>query len=148
MRRALLAVLMLVAAGPKLAAQPRLLNVRLSFLAFPATPLLTVEVRVLPHITLQAETNFIGIHGLNLKYFASRDLDGPYVFVGNAWVKHPMLRAEGGYTWLPYTGGGYSMPFGGGSWVADGRAGLGAALGADRFGIYPVVKVGVGRWLF
>jgi hypothetical protein len=145
--KALLAICLFLASYPDLIAQPRLLNVRLSFLAFPFTPLLTVELRVLPQLTLQGETNFYSIHGLNFKYFFTPALVGPYVFLGNAWVKHPLLRADGKYTWLPYTGGGYSLPLGEGPYLVDGRIGIGPTIGADRFGIYPVLKFGIGRWL-
>jgi len=67
-------------------------NVRLSFLLFPFTPLLTVEVRTFGNVTLQLETNFVNTHGANLKHFFKDRMDGHYVFVGSAFVENKLLR--------------------------------------------------------
>jgi hypothetical protein len=40
-------------------------NVRLSFLLFPFTPLLTVEIRTIGNLTIQGESNFVNTHGAN-----------------------------------------------------------------------------------
>lgn len=126
-------------------AQPRLVNVRLSFLAYPFTPLLSVELRCLPQLSLQAETNFRHIHGINLKAYASPLAEGPYGFLGTAFIRDSRLREDGGWTYLPYVGGGYSLPFGNG-WLVDTRLGVGPTLGADRRYWVPVWKAGVGHW--
>lgn len=143
MRMLLLAFLAVWAEGA--AAQPRLFNVRLSFLAYPFTPLLSVELRCLPQISLQAETNFRHIHGINLKAYASPAAEGGYLFLGTAFVRDKRLSEDNGWTYLPYAGAGYSLPLGG-SWVGDARLGFGPTLGADRTYWVPVLKAGVGRW--
>jgi hypothetical protein len=76
-------------------------NVRLSFLLFPFTPLLTVEVRTIGNITLQLETNFVNTHGANLKYFVKNRMDGHYVFTGIALVENKLLRQDKKITFLP-----------------------------------------------
>lgn len=127
------------------AAQPRLFNVRLSFLAYPFTPLLSVELRCLPQMSLQAETNFSNIHGINIKAYASPAAEGGYLFLGAAFVSDKRLREDGGWTYLPYAGVGYSLPLGG-SWIGDTRLGFGPTLGANKVYWVPVLKAGVGRW--
>lgn len=150
MKALILHLLFLISQWPALAQQTPLhaplLNVRASFLAFPFTPLLSLELRLLPHLTMQAETNFWNVHGLNFKAYAHSDLNGPYFFVGNAWVKHRALRQDGGFSILPYTGVGYAVPFGVG-WRADVRLGAGPMLFSERKGVYPVLKFGIGKWI-
>ena len=69
-------------------------NVRLSFLVFPFTPLLDVEVRTIGNLTLQLESNFVNTHGANLKYFIHNRMDGHYVFTGIALVENKLLRKD------------------------------------------------------
>ncbi len=121
-------------------------NVRLSFLLFPFTPLLTLEVRTIGNLTLQLETNFINTHGANLKYFIRNRMDGNYVFVGIALVENKLLRQDKQLTFLPYAGYGYAYRFGTKKqWTFDNRIGIGATTNADRNSIYPVIKTGIGR---
>ncbi len=125
-------------------APPPAVSVRLSCLLVPFTPLLTVEVKAVGPLTLQGETNFGHTHGLNLKWYRWAVMQGGYGFVGAAWVRHSLLRADNRTTWLPYVGGGYAWAFGR-HWAIDARAGLGPAVNADLLRLYPVVKVGAGR---
>ena len=121
-------------------------NVRLSFLLFPFTPLLTLEVRTFGNVTLQLETNFVNTHGANLKYFFKNRMDGHYVFVGSAFVENKLLREDLKATILPYVGYGYAYRFGKTkAWTFDSRFGIGATTNADNNGIYPVIKTGIGR---
>jgi hypothetical protein len=123
-------------------------NIRLSFLLFPFTPLLTVEVRTIGNLTIQAETNFINTHGANLKYFIKNRMDGDYVFVGVALVENKLLRADKTTTFLPYAGYGYAYRFGNRKqWTFDNRIGIGATTNADKNSVYPVIKTGIGRIL-
>jgi hypothetical protein len=121
-----------------------LINVRLSFLLFPFSPLLTVECRTVGRLTIQGETNFVHTHGLNLKYYLNSPMERGYVFVGSAFVKNQLLRQDGGTTTLPYAGWGYAHILDK-NWVIDGRIGLGPTLNADRNGVYPVIKIGAGK---
>ena len=50
-------------------------NLRVSFLLFPFSPLLTLEVRTLGNLTLQLESNFTDTHGINLKYYLQNSMD-------------------------------------------------------------------------
>jgi hypothetical protein len=121
-------------------------NVRLSFLLFPFTPLLTVEVKTFGNLTVQAETNFISTHGVNLKYFIKDTMDGDYVFTGVALVENKLLRADKKTTFLPYAGYGYAYRFGNKEqWIFDSRIGIGVTTNADKNSIYPVIKTGIGR---
>lgn len=121
-------------------------NVRLSFLLFPFTPLLTVEVRTIGNLTLQLETNFVNTHGANLKYFIKNRMDGHYVFTGIALVENELLRQDKKTTFLPYAGYGYAYRFGNKKqWTFDNRIGIGATTNADRNSVYPVIKTGIGR---
>jgi hypothetical protein len=120
------------------------INIRLSFLLFPFSPLLSVECRTVGRLTIQGETNFVHTHGLNLKYYLRSPLERGYVFVGSAFVQNRLLRQDGGSTTLPYAGWGYAHVFGP-NWVFDGRIGLGPTLNADRKAVYPIMKVGVGK---
>jgi hypothetical protein len=130
---------------PALPAPPSF-NVRLSFLAFPLTPLLTVETRTFGNFTVQLETNFINTHGINLKYFVRERMDGAFVFVGSAFVRNVLLRRDAEVAALPYAGFGYALRFGPDrGWDFDSRIGLGRTLDADVNRFYPVVKTGVGR---
>ncbi len=131
---------LLAAAPPPLV--PRV-SVRLSLL-LPFTPLLTVEVRAGGALTLQGETNFRRVHGLNVRYYLRQPMRGGFVFVGSALVRDVLLRADNRTTVLPYAGYGHAWPLGP-RWTADARAGLGPALNADAPRVYPVVKIGVGR---
>lgn len=121
-------------------------NVRLSFLLFPFSPLLTVELRTFESVTLQVETNFVNTHGTNLKYFIKNRMEGHYVFVGSAFVENKLLRKDLKATILPYVGYGYAYRFGKTkAWTFDSRFGIGATINADNNGIYPVIKTGIGR---
>jgi hypothetical protein len=121
-------------------------NVRLSFLLFPFTPLLTVEVRTIGNFTIQAETNFVNTHGANLKYFIKDRMDGDYIFTGIALVENKLLRADIKTTFLPYAGYGYAYRFGNKKqWTFDNRIGIGATTNADKNSVYPVIKTGIGR---
>lgn len=120
-------------------------NVRLSFLIFPFTPLLTVEVRSIGNLTLQFESNFVNTHGSNLKYFIKNRMDGHYVFTGVALVKNKLLRKDDKITFLPYAGYGYAHRLGNRKhWTFDNRIGIGATINADNNSIYPVIKTGIG----
>ncbi len=121
-------------------------NVRVSFLLFPFTPLLTVEVQTIGNLTLQLETNFVYIHGVNLKYFIKDRMDGHYIFTGVALVQNKLLREDKKTTFLPYAGYGYAHRFGNKKqWTFDNRVGIGATTNADKNAVYPVLKTGVGR---
>ncbi|MGD1844408.1 MAG: hypothetical protein ACFB10_03330 [Salibacteraceae bacterium] len=121
-------------------------NVRLSVLLFPTTPLLTLEMRTLGNFTLQLETNFIHTHGINFKYFLPQRMGGSYVFAGMALVENKLLREDEKITFLPYLGYGNAYRFGGNKpWTFDNRIGLGATTNADANGIYPIIKTGIGR---
>ena len=121
-------------------------NVRVSFLLFPFTPLLTFEVRTFGNVTLQLETNFVNIHGANLKYFTKDRMNGNYVFLGTAFVEDKTLRKDLATTILPYVGYGYAHRFGNNkSWTFDSRLGIGPTINADKNGIYPIIKTGIGK---
>jgi hypothetical protein len=121
-------------------------NVRLSFLLFPFTPLLTVEIRTIGNLTIQGESNFVNTHGANLKYFIKDRMNGDYVFTGVALVENKLLRADKKITFLPYAGYGYAYRFGNKKqWTFDNRIGIGATTNADRNSVYPVIKTGIGR---
>lgn len=121
-------------------------NVRLSFLLFPFTPLLTVEVRTIGNLTFQLETNFVNTHGANLKYYIKNRMDGHYVFTGVALVENKLLRQDKKITFLPYIGYGYAYRFGDKKqWTFDNRIGIGTTTNADRNSLYPVIKTGIGR---
>lgn len=121
-------------------------NIRLSFLLFPFTPLLTVEVRTIGNLTIQLETNFVNTHGANFKYFMKNRMDGHYVFSGIALVENKLLRQDNKITFLPYAGYGYAYRLGNKKqWTFDNRIGIGATTNADRNSVYPVMKTGIGR---
>jgi hypothetical protein len=121
-------------------------NIRLSFLLFPFTPLLTLEVRAIENFTLQFESNFVNTHGANIKYFTTERMNGSYIFAGIALVENKLLREDGKTTFLPYAGWGYAHRFGKTmNWNFDNRFGIGAATNADVNGIYPIIKTGIGR---
>jgi hypothetical protein len=121
-------------------------NVRFSFLLFPFTPLLTLEVRTIGNFTIQAETNFVNTHGANLKYFIKDRMGGDYIFTGIALVDNKLLRADKKTTFLPYAGYGYAYRFGNKKeWTFDTRIGIGATINADKNSVYPVIKTGIGR---
>jgi hypothetical protein len=131
-------------AQPPAAGNPTL-NVRLSFLVVPFTPLLTVEVRTIGNVTLQCESNFVNTHGANLKYFLKNRMDGQYVFTGIALVENKRLRADEQATFLPYAGYGYAHRFGNKHhWTFDNRIGIGSTTNADNNAVYPVLKTGIG----
>lgn len=133
------------AAGQPPTQQP-LLNLRLSLLLFPTTPLLTVEVRTVGNWTIQGETNFAHTHGLNLKYFVRSPMEGPYGFVGTAFVRHQLLRQDGAAAVLAYAGVGHAQRLGRSDrWIIDHRIGIGPTLNADEVGVYPILKTGIGR---
>jgi hypothetical protein len=121
-------------------------NIRLSFLLFPFSPLLTVEVRTFDNVTIQGETNFAHTHGLNVKYYTHQAMERGYVFVGSAFVKNSLLREDTSLTSLLYGGYGYAHLLNA-TWVVDGRIGIGPTLNADRNSVYPVVKIGIGARL-
>jgi hypothetical protein len=121
-------------------------NLRLSFLLFPFTPLLTIEARTFGGLTIQLETNFVNTHGVNLKYFIKSRMEGHYIFTGVALVENKLLRQDEEITFLPYIGYGYAYRFGDKrQWTFDNRMGIGATTNADRNSVYPVIKTGVGR---
>ena len=121
-------------------------NVRLSFLLFPFSPLLTVEAKIVGNLTLQAETNFTNTHGLNLKYYLKETMNKNYVFVGTAFVSNDFLRKDLKSTILPYIGYGYAYRFGHNkAWTFDSRLGIGSTTNADKNSVYPVIKTGIGR---
>jgi hypothetical protein len=121
-------------------------DVRLSFLLFPFTPLLTVEVRTFGNLTIQAETNFLNTHGTNLKYFIKNRMSRDYVFIGVALVENKLLRADNKTTFLPYAGYGYAYRFGNKKqWTFDNRIGIGVTTNVDKNSVYPVIKTGIGR---
>lgn len=121
-----------------------ILNVRLSFLLFPFTPLLSVEVKTFNKITVQGETNFVHTHGVNLKWFPKHIMRDNYFFIGSAFVENALLRKDKKSTILPYVGAGYAHNFNN-NWLIDGRLGIGRTLNADKNSIYPIAKIGVGR---
>jgi hypothetical protein len=122
------------------------INVRVSFLIFPFTPLLTIETRTFGNLTLQVETNFINTHGANLKYFFEKRMDRNYIFTGIAFVQNKLLRSDKKITFLPYVGYGYAYRFGNKKeWTFDNRIGIGATTNADQNNIYPVIKTGIGK---
>jgi hypothetical protein len=87
------------------------MNVRLSFLLFPFSPLMTVEVRTIGNVTVQGETNFIHTHGVNLKYYTTQRMEKSYFFIGSAFVSNALLRADKKPTTLLYGGYGYAHIF-------------------------------------
>ena len=121
-------------------------NIRLSFLLFPFTPLVSVEFRTIGNFTLQIESNFVDTHGMNLKYFVNKRMNEHYVFTGLALVKNELLREDKEITILPYIGYGYAHRFGSRKhWMLDNRIGIGVTTNADSNGIYPILKTGIGR---
>ncbi len=122
-------------------------NLRLSFLIFPPfSPLLTFEMRTFDKITVQLETNFMNTHGVNIKYFTNERMNGHFVFVGTAFLQNDFLRKDLKTTFLPYAGYGYAHRFGDkNKWIFDNRLGIGGTINADKNGIYPVLKTGIGR---
>ncbi len=121
-------------------------NVRLSFLLFPFTPLLTVEASTIKNLTLQLETNFMNTHGVNLKYFIKSSMNGHYVFTGFALVENKRLRQDNKLTFLPYAGYGNAYRFGHKKhWSLDNRVGIGVSTNADTNSVYPIIKTGIGR---
>jgi hypothetical protein len=121
-------------------------NLRLSFLLFPFSPLLTFEVRTVGNLTLQMESNFVNTHGANLKYFLKNRMDEHYIFTGIALVEDKFLRVDKKITFLPYAGYGYAYRFGNKKqWTFDNRIGIGSTLNADNNSVYPVIKTGIGR---
>jgi hypothetical protein len=123
------------------------INVRFSILLIPpVSPLLTLEMRTFGDLTVQLETNFVNTHGINLKYFIKERMNGHYVFVGTAFVESRFLRKDMASTVLPYLGYGYAHRFGKNSlWTFDNRIGIGRTTNADSNGIYPIIKMGVGK---
>lgn len=123
-----------------------LVNIRLSFLIFPFSPLLTVEGRVIGNVSLQGETNFVNTHGANLKYFLKENMDKDYIFIGNAFVANKFLRDDQKITLIPYIGYGYAHRFGNNrNWTFDSRLGIGCSTNADKNSIYPILKTGIGK---
>ena len=69
-----------------------------------------------------------------------------YVFLGTAFVEDKSLRKDLTTTILPYIGYGYAHRFGNNkTWTFDSRFGIGATTNADKNGIYPIIKTGVGK---
>ncbi|WP_299365921.1 hypothetical protein [Winogradskyella sp.] len=121
-------------------------NVRLSILLFPTTPLLTIEVRTFSNVTIQVESNFANTHGINLKYYFRERLSESYLFTGIAFIENELLREDLQTTFLPYAGYGYAYRFGNRKqWTFDSRIGLGSTTNADSNSFYPVIKTGIGR---
>jgi hypothetical protein len=123
------------------------LNIRLSLLVFPPiSPLLTFEIRTINKLTVQLETNFTNIHGVNFKYFLNERMNGHYVFIGKAFIKSDYLRKDKNFAILPYVGYGYVYRFGkNNGWIFDSRLGLGATTNADKNSLLPVLKTGIGK---
>lgn len=120
------------------------LNIRLSCLLFPFTPLATLEIRTWGNITLQGETNLKDTHGFNIKYYTQTRMNGHYFFVGSAFVNSKVLRKDEKSTILSYAGYGHAFTFSQ-KWLLDGRIGIGPTINADKNSIYPVIKIGIGR---
>jgi hypothetical protein len=120
------------------------MNVRLSFLLFPFSPLLTLEVRTIGNLTLQGETNFARIHGINVKYYTASRMEKSYFFVGSAFVSDASLRTDKKPTTLMYAGYGYAHIFKN-NWTFDSRIGIGPTINADKNSVYPVIKLGAGK---
>jgi hypothetical protein len=120
------------------------MNVRLSFLLFPFSPLLTLEVKTIGNLTVQGETNFTHTHGLNLKYYTTQRMEKSYFFVGSAFVSNAFLRVDKKPATLLYGGYGYAHIFKN-DWVFDSRIGIGPTINADKNSVYPVIKLGVGK---
>lgn len=121
-------------------------NVRLSFLLFPFSPLLTIEAKTVWNLTLQVESNFTHTHGLNVKYYLKETMSESYVFIGTAFVSNDFLRKDLKLTTLPYIGYGYAYRFGHNkAWTFDSRLGVGSTINADKNAVYPVIKTGIGR---
>jgi hypothetical protein len=120
------------------------MNIRLSFLLFPFSPLMTLEVRTIGNLTLQGETNFVHTHGVNIKYYTTERMEKSYFFVGSAFVSNALLRSDKKPTTLLYAGYGYAQIFKN-NWTFDSRIGIGPTLNADKNSVYPVIKLGVGK---
>jgi hypothetical protein len=120
------------------------MNIRLSFLLSPFSPLLTLEVRTIGNLTLQGETNFVHTHGVNLKYYTTQRMEKNYFFVGSAFVSNAFLRSDKKPTTLLYGGYGYAHIFKN-NWTFDSRIGIGPTLNADKNSVYPVIKLGAGK---
>jgi hypothetical protein len=145
-RITLMGVLMVYAIIGKSQSAKPFVNIRLSFLIFPFSPLLTAEGRVIGNFTLQGETNFVNTHGVNLKYFLGESMNKGYVFVGTAFVADKFLRDDRKTTFIPYIGYGYAHRFGNNrNWTFDSRFGIGSSTNADKNSIYPILKTGIGR---
>jgi hypothetical protein len=120
------------------------MNIRLSFLLFPFSPLMTVEVRTIGKLTLQGETNFSHTHGVNVKYYTTKRMEKSYFFVGSAFVSNSLLRADKKPTTLLYAGYGYAHILKN-NWTFDSRFGIGPTINADKNSVYPVIKLGAGK---
>lgn len=121
------------------------INVRMSLLMYPFTPIVTIEVRTIRQLTIQFETNFENTHGVTLKYFIKNRMDGHYAFTGLALVENNVLRRDKKTTYLFYTGYGYAHRFGNRhQWTFDNRIGIGPTINADKNFVYPVIKSGIG----
>lgn len=85
MKKALIfIVLLLSTVSMKAQNTEPVMNIRLSFLLFPFSPLLTLEVRTFGKVALQGETNFVHMHGVNVKYYTTQRMEKNYFFVGSA----------------------------------------------------------------
>ena len=122
-------------------------NVRISFLVFPPfSPLLTIEMRTFDKFTVQLETNFKNTHGINLKHFINKKMQGQFIFVGLAFIENDFFRKDKNITFLPYIGFGYAHRFGSSKeWIFDSRLGIAKTINADNNTIFPVLKTGIGR---
>jgi hypothetical protein len=120
------------------------MNVRLSFLLFQFSPLLSLEVRTIGNLTVQGETNFTNTHGVNLKYYTTQRMGKSYLFVGSAFVSNAFLRKDKKPATLLYGGYGYAHIFKN-DWVFDSRLGIGPTINADTNSVYPVIKLGIGK---
>lgn len=121
-------------------------NIRLSFLLYPFTPLLSFEFNTFKRFTIQLETNFKQTHGVNLKYYPGKSMSGHYWFSGLALLKNQQLRSDEKNVFLPYLGYGFALSFGKRKlWTFDNRCGIGRTINAERNFFFPVVKTGIGR---
>jgi hypothetical protein len=120
-------------------------SIRLTILMVPVTPLLTMEIKATEKTTIQFESNFVNIHGVNLKYFLNSGMKYDYVFKGLAILKSSDLREDYRVTYLPYVGYGCAYRFGvDNRWDLESRIGIGITANADKNILFPVIKSGLG----
>jgi len=134
----------ILCAGNAVAQPGSKFSLRATGLQYPSTLLLTVEAAVYKSFSFQLETNFTNTHGVNIKYWVKTPLNNAYLFAGNAWVINRELREDLRFAYLTYTGVGYAHRWRR-NWVLDSRFGLGPLWNSDSRGVFPVIKIGVGK---